>query len=277
MRLVIGFAAVALSSGLSTGLADRVFGLLFDRSGFPAWFSVARGLISGGVALLAYYVYVTRVESRTPTEIGFDGVIAETGRGLFFGASLFTLTVGSLWVLGNYEVLGYNGLSGVGLTLGAAISAGVVEEILFRALLFRIFEGWLGSWMALGISALFFGFAHAFNPGATFFSSLAIALEAGILLAAAYMYTKRVWLAIGLHIAWNFVQGGIFGVAVSGVARQGILEATTSGSPLISGGDFGAEASVFAVLFCVGLALYLLTRSKVTFVPPPWREPLPAA
>ncbi|WP_369812159.1 CPBP family intramembrane glutamic endopeptidase [Mycobacterium tuberculosis] len=56
-------------------------------------------------------------------------------------------------------------------------------------------------WLAIGIHA---AWNFITNPGATWFSSVAIAVEAGILLGAAYMLTRRLWLAIGIHAAWNF-------------------------------------------------------------------------
>ena len=63
-----------------------------------------------------------------------------------------------------------------------------------------------GLWGALGISALIFGFAHMINPSASIWSSVAIAIEAGVLLGAAYKYTNSLWFPIGIHWAWNFTR-----------------------------------------------------------------------
>ena len=79
------------------------------------------------------------------------------------------------------------------------------------------------------------------NPEATWIAVLCIAVEAGVLLAAAYITTRRLWLPIGLHFAWNFTQGGIFGVPVSGFRVRGLLKSTLTGPELLSGGAFGAE------------------------------------
>ncbi len=92
-----------------------------------------------------------------------------------------------------------------------------------RGVLFRIVEESLGSWIALALSAALFGALHAFNPGATLTSSIAIALEAGVLLAAVFMVTRRLWMVIGLHTAWNFTEGGVFGASVSGGDAHGML------------------------------------------------------
>jgi membrane protease YdiL (CAAX protease family) len=112
--------------------------------------------------------------------------------------------------------------------------------------------------------------------GAGLFSAvmLAIALTAGLLLAAAFVVTRRLWLVIGIHFAWNFTQGGIFGVAVSGHEVDGLLRSELSGPELIAGGDFGPEASIFAVGLCVPVAVYLLVlgHRRGRFIRPMWKR-----
>jgi hypothetical protein len=156
--------------------------------------------------------------------------------------------------------------------LPACILAGVLEEILIRGILFRILEQWLGSWIALAISAAIFGGLHFFNKGATPLDAAAISIEAGILLAAAYMLTRRLWLCIGTHIAWNFTQGGIFSVAVSGGENKGLLSSRMVGPDWLTGGAFGAEASVVALGLCfaAGIVLLVLAIKKGNVVPPGW-------
>jgi hypothetical protein len=156
--------------------------------------------------------------------------------------------------------------------LPAAILSGVLEELLIRGALFRILEHWLGSWFALALSAAIFGALHLFNPGATWFAGLAIAIEAGVLLAAAYMVTQRLWLCIGVHIAWNFTQGGIYSVAVSGGGGQGLLQAKMVGSDWLTGGTFGAEASVVALIVCslAGLILLAVAIKRGNIIRPVW-------
>jgi hypothetical protein len=156
----------------------------------------------------------------------------------------------------------------------ASVVSGVFEEILFRGVLFRIMEEGLGTWLALLISALIFGLLHLMNPNATLIAGVAIALEAGVLLAAAYASTRRLWLPIGLHFAWNFTQGGVFGVAVSGVNFKGLLQSTLTGPELFSGGEFGAEASIVAIVVGIAAGIYFLwrARAKGNFVKPFWQR-----
>lgn len=91
---------------------------------------------------------------------------------------------------------------------------------------------------------------HLLNPNATLVAAVAITLEAGVRLAAACLLTGRLWLSMGVHFAWNFTQGGIFGAAVSGQASTGLLRSLLQGPALLTGGDFGAEASAVAVVVC---------------------------
>jgi len=224
------------------------------------------------VACLSYSAFVRIVEKRPVTELAASGAVAELASGTLLGAMLFTATIGILWSLGYYQVSGMNNWMTAAPVFAGAVISGVVEEILFRGILFRIAEQVLGTWLALLISALLFGLLHLFNPNATWVAAIAIALEAGILLAAAYVLTRRLWLAIGVHFAWNFTQGGIFGVAVSGNQAAGLLQATLTGPELLSGGEFGAEASIFAVAVCLAAGAYLLWRAhnKSNFVRPFW-------
>ena len=104
------------------------------------------------------------------------------------------------------------------------------------------------------ISGLVFGLVHITNDNATLWSSIAIALEAGLLLGAAYKWAGSLWFPIGIHWAWNFSQGNIFGFAVSGNdSGASLIQATIDGPQWLTGGAFGAEASVISMV--VGLAV----------------------
>jgi membrane protease YdiL (CAAX protease family) len=224
------------------------------------------------VVYLTYRLYVWLIEKRATSELAFTGALSELSAGLLTGALLFTVTIGILWLLGYYQVTGINGGSALIMNVGISLLSGFVEEVIFRGVIFRILEEWLGTWLALVMSALLFGFAHIANPNATIISAAAIALEAGLLLAAAYLVTRRLWFAIGLHIAWNYTQGNIFGVAVSGIQFKGFLQSKLVGPPLLSGGGFGAEASVVAVVVClIGFViLFIRADQKGHLMPPFW-------
>jgi uncharacterized protein len=222
-----------------------------------------------------YTAYVRLVERRPVLELGRRGAVGELGAGLLIGAALFGTTIAVLAALGLYRIQGTRELSVLIIPLGLSIGAGVIEEIVFRGVIFRIVERSLGTWLALLISAALFGFVHLVNPRATWLGAAAIIFEAGIMLAGAYLVTRRLWLPIGIHIGWNFTQGGVFSVPVSGYRLQGLFDGTLVGGPeWLSGGEFGAEASIVAVIVCVAVALVLLrvAARRGHFIAPYWRR-----
>ncbi len=226
-------------------------------------------------ALLAYLFLVRGVERRTVDELSLRRLPAGVLLGALGGLALFSTVVGMLWLLSSYHVIGTNPDAHWLLALlSVGLGAGIGEEIITRGVLFRIVEEGLGTWWALVISALFFGFAHGHNPGATAWSSAAIAIEAGVLFALIYHLTRSLWPCIGLHAAWNFAQGTIYGIPVSGTLADGWLVSTRSGPDWLSGGAFGAEASVVALLICSTLSLLLLTAilRRRSIVPPAWHH-----
>ena len=97
------------------------------------------------------------------------------------------------------------------------LAASVIEEILFRGILFRWLEEFSGSWIALFLSSAIFGFMHLPSDNPDLLIGVIIALEGGMLLTAAYMLTRNLWLAIGLHAGWNIAQAFIWGVPNEGV------------------------------------------------------------
>ena len=167
-----------------------------------------------------------------------------------------------LWAMGVYHPAGGGTANGFASGLGLALLAGVAEETMFRGILFRLSTKVLGTWGALLITSALFGAAHAANPGATVGSSLAIAIEAGVLLGSAYAATQRLWVPIGLHIGWNFTEGPIFGMAVSGNSMSaGLIRGSLSGPRILTGGAFGPEFSIVAVMVCSAAAVYFLRRT----------------
>lgn len=222
--------------------------------------------------LLTYAGFVRLIERRRVAELDFAKAAPEFGAGLVAGAFLFSITMLVLFALGFVDITRAGGWQALGYPLLDALIAAVTEEVLMRGVLFRIVEASLGSWIALVFSAALFGALHGFNPGATLTSSIAIALEAGVLLAAVFMYTRRLWMVIGLHTAWNFTEGGVFGASVSGGNANGMLSSSFHGPDVLTGGAFGPEASIVAVVVCLaaGVVFLWLARRRGHFMRPFW-------
>jgi hypothetical protein len=229
--------------------------------------------LTGVIDVLGAVVIVTLlIERRSLGEVGLgaEGLPAKWGRGFAVGGAYLLFCVLVLAVAGAYRVTAVNFalwplLSGFALQ----VVIGLFEEGLFRGILFRLLEEGLGSWVALLLSAAMFGAMHLGNPEATLWGAAAIAIEAGLLLGAAYMLTRNLWFVAGLHTAWNFVQGPLFGFTISGseLVKESLLVPMVQGPMWLTGGAFGLEASVVAVLGGLALAVAFATlavrRGKV--------------
>lgn len=231
-------------------------------------------LVLSVAVVAAYRTHVRFVEKRTATELGARNAVRHVALGLLIGFCLFAATIGSMALLGVYQVRGHGAWQPLVPALALALLTGIFEEILLRGLVFRFLERWLGSWSALILSALLFGALHLANPHASPVAALAIALEAGVMLAAAYMLTRSLWLAIGIHAGWNFTQGAIFSVAVSGNESHGFFIARMQGPDYLTGGKFGAEASLIAVFVCMAIVPWMLRRviKQGGLVLPAWKR-----
>lgn len=97
--------------------------------------------------------------------------------------------------------------------------------------------------------------------GAAFASQLTIALTGGVLLGAAYMASGRLWLPIGLHTGLDFADDAVFGHPVSGSKIvSGLIEGQLSGPNFLTGGYWGPDASIIALIVCLAAAACLLCR-----------------
>jgi len=241
--------------------------------------SDALGAALLALLVLATYIAASRwIERRSPSELSINRLLPEGAGGFAGGLALFAAVMAILWLVGIYHPGGRGAASGLAVGFAAALTAGVIEETLFRGLLFRLSSKILGTWGALLLTSSLFGAAHAFNRGATVSSSLAIALEAGILLGAAYAATQRLWVPIGLHIGWNFAEGSIFSMSVSGnTLKEGLFRGSLSGPRILTGGQFGPEASIIAVIVCLAAALYFILRivRRHLTEPPVWSKTQP--
>jgi membrane protease YdiL (CAAX protease family) len=238
------------------GLAQLLMGRVEDNAGV----ALGIGAVAGTAILFAYGLAIRYLERRRVAELRRQGAVAGFVVGVVVGGALLAAVIGVIALFGDYHVRGSGSVAGAVTVLGLMIPTAIAEELLFRAVLFRMVEQWVGTWWALGISALVFGLLHLVNPGATIFGALAIAIEAGVMLGAAYLLTRSVWLAIGIHLGWNVVQGGIFGATVSGTTshQPSLIRGDFSGSDLLTGGGFGPEASVVSIAIGLVTAVILL-------------------
>jgi membrane protease YdiL (CAAX protease family) len=275
MRLVV-FILLALGIGAAMRYLIPLPKLTPEQSlnatGADLWLRAFRSLVP---TVLAYWLLVRFVERRPVTELAPRKALSHSAIGWLVGMGILLLAAGAMAAFGTLRIDGTNPdayLLGPLVVLG--LLPGITEEIVARGVLFRVVEEGMGSWVALAVSAALFGFGHAANPNATAWSSIAIAIEAGLLLGMAYAWTRSLWFCMGLHAAWNFTQGPLLGIPVSGFDVDGLLRSRVQGPELLSGGEFGAEASILTVVICVSVGLFFARKAiaEGRILPPSWRR-----
>ncbi|MGA8114349.1 MAG: CPBP family intramembrane glutamic endopeptidase [Actinocatenispora sp.] len=211
---------------------------------------------------------------RTKRPIGFGirhGGVKEFGIGLLLGAVAFLGIFAVEWSRGLVHVHRIAvDPRGLAQALGLVLLLAVAEEVAFRGLLMPgLLIVFHRRWVALLLSAALFAANHFFTDGMTRLTILS-ALLGGIMYGLAYLATGRIWLPLGLHIAWNFVQGPILGFPVSGSALDGstVIRQTVTGPDWLQGGAYGPEGGMIGILFRLLVILTLLVLARTAFSRP---------
>ena len=236
----------------------------------PAYAAVPLSTIAAVVTLFAFKKYLSwYVEDGE--SLSFGGKARMMGIGWAVSAVNFLAIIVCLFLCGYYRIVTVEFDVASQLSwLSLFLLVGVVEEVIFRGILFRLITDKWNIAVGLTTSSLLFGLAHLGNPGATLWAALAIALASGWLFGMAYAYHQTIWVPIGMHWAWNYLEGGVFGCAVSGTPLdyRSLITPKISGTDLLSGGAFGPEASIICVAIGIGISivytvLYIKKRKKL--------------
>ncbi len=231
------------------------------------------GLFIIGNMLLVYWSYAHFVERRPVSELSLPGMGRELGIGLLLGFGLMTVCFLIAMALGLYRIEGIASWQNLFTVTWGTVTTPFGEELLFRGVVFRIIENVFGGWVALVVSSVWFGYVHSGNEGETFAGVAAIAIVYGPMLAVPFMVTRRLWMSIGLHLAWNYTMGKVYSGPISGSDQMpGLFKATLQGPERLTGGSAGMEGSLIAVLvattFTVVMLILAVRRGKI--VPPSW-------
>lgn len=251
------YGAAAVATIVASTIATR---LLVPPEPSP-WHDLAllKNVFMPIALFFVYGVLVRVMERRRATEVGFRSGLPTLLVGILIGAAIIGATFLVLWALGMADVSNRTGLAGIERELSVLMITAMTEELLFRVLIFVILEDIAGSAMAIVMSAAAFGLAHIANPGATPFAIFALSVELGVMLALAYMLTRNVWMAVGIHAGWNFTQSFILGAQNSGQQHpHSYFETTFSGPDYLTGGPFGLEGSVVSLGLTVVVSAVLL-------------------
>jgi uncharacterized protein len=231
-------------------------------------------LLPFGVILVVFWLWVRFYEQRPFWTMGLPraGAVAEFGIGWATGALMFG-AVYMLLMFGGVLTPSDGGLAtnagptvlAVGMILLGYLLQGSAEEIVFRGWLLPVIAAKQSVWLAVVVSSLMFAALHALNPGITALPILNLILF-GVFAAVVALWRGDVWLICGIHAAWNWVQGQVFGIAVSGGTNPISLITTSANAAMPewwSGGAFGAEGSIAAsivLLAGIGVVLVLWQR-----------------
>jgi len=190
--------------------------------------------------------------------------------GFGIGAVLILMAVGAIAVYGELTVSVH--VSAHTLRLGFEVFlllafGAMLEELMFRGYPFQRLAESIGSAGAILVFSALFGAVHLWNPNAGgflswgFFNTIAV----GVLFAVAYLRTGSLWLPFGMHFAWNFFLGVVFGLPVSGLRDFSVIVRTIASGPrILTGGGYGIEASLTgAVVILLGFVpVIVLTRKQ---------------
>jgi membrane protease YdiL (CAAX protease family) len=183
--------------------------------------------------------------------------------------ALSGVLLGALMIAAVFVVLNASGIAGTtpGTQPARALLLGVVvllpmaltEELLFRGYLLRnLAQAW-GGRAALALSAAIFAIFHLSNPDRDALALVNIAVM-GVLMGYAYLQSGSLWFPFGLHFAWNFTQGTLLGMPISGLGIPGLIRTHLGLPHSLSGGPFGPEASILAtVVMALGFG-YIMWR-----------------
>ena len=256
LTIVRLFFAISVTFGPTLIITQGIIPVVLDSFGVDPLISdlvqVVGVLLSIVITLVLYGLYTRVFEDRDAAEISFRGQVVPIAIGLLIGPLLMGSVVLILWLSGAIEITANeSGFNWYGIFFGAGLSAGILEEMQFRVALLRLIQIPLGSYIAVVVSAILFGFVHMLNPNATLFSSVAIAIEAGVLLGAVYLATNNLWMAAALHFSWNVSQALITST-VSGIDIGGIGRIQPVGDQTwLHGGAFGVEASIITIILAL--------------------------
>jgi membrane protease YdiL (CAAX protease family) len=273
---ILNFPLVTMLVALTVlmGIAGITRGILkvLLRDLAPDNLSLVTGLVVCVATILTYKLIIRRLGEQPRDDLSGPRAARQLVGGFGIGLALFSVIVAVAAALKVYRIVG---IGDADFLLIAVITNGlfpaVSEELLYRGIIFRWFEEFAGTWAALLISSVLFGAAHFQNPNASVLAAVGVALEGGLLLGGAYMLTRRLWLPMGIHASWNVTQGGVFDIPISGNDAHGLVEAQLEGPAVLSGGGFGLEASLIAIVISTLFALHLIRRAvRAGQVVQPW-------
>jgi len=227
------------------------------------WLRTSSYMLSAATGVVTAAILYYAMERDRAWTLGWKqrGWLPKGGLGLALGALLIVLAFLIVWLFGGIRIVGAELTNEVAVALLFDVflfaSVAIGEEVFSRGYVYGVAKQAGGISAAVAVSSLLFALLHANNPAvlSSAFPMLNLVL-AGVMLALLREWSGGLWVPIGVHLTWNFVQGDVLGMAVSGVDTPSILQ-VESANDFVSGGAFGLEGSFVVTLVTVGVSVWL--------------------
>ena len=221
------------------------------------------------ISLLVFF-RVKVIEKRSLSSIGFNknNWLKKYSLGFLIGLAMMSIIVLILLPFGYITIeknpiqpVGVSAIASVLVILFGWIIQGATEEIVTRGWLLNVLSTKYNIGVGLLISSTLFGLMHLTNPNVNYIAVINIILV-GLFYGLYVIKTNDLWAVCGMHSAWNFAQGNIFGFKVSGldVSVGSLIDLNLVGSDFVTGGIFGPEAGItatFILLASIGILLFI--------------------
>lgn len=221
------------------------------------------------ISLLVFF-RVKVIEKRSFSSIGFNknNWLKKYSLGFLIGLAMMSIIVLILFPFGYITVeknpiqpVGISAIASVLVILLGWIIQGATEEIVTRGWLLNVLSTKYNIGVGLLISSTLFGLMHLTNPNVNYIAVINIILV-GLFYGLYVIKTNDLWAVCGMHSAWNFAQGNIFGFKFSGldVSVGSLIDLNLVGSDFVTGGIFGPEAGItatFILLASIGILLFI--------------------
>jgi membrane protease YdiL (CAAX protease family) len=222
------------------------------------------------VAVLTYIFLFSFLEKRKISELSSSSFAKNANLGFFAGFLLQSLFIFIIFIAGGYTIAQVNPFSNMIPALTMALTAGFVAEIIIIGVVFRLVEQQFGTAVSLIIMIMLFVIAHSGVKDGNLVTVLSTAFTAGLLLPAAYIFSRNLWLPIFIHFAWDFTEPGIYGAINPSISiTKSLFESKISGARLLTGGPLGPQNSIQALIICLitGFIFLWLAKRKNNLIP----------
>lgn len=270
-KMIIGIGVIVLLVVVIEWLRSSIL----DKTNLPDDKKALIVAVAEAFITTTGYIFLFRIYDKRPIhELSASTFFNNATVGFLTGVALQSLFILVIYLTGTFLIVNINPVSTLISPFAFALTAGFVAEIIMIGIVFRLLEQQTGTVIALFVFIILFAILHINVKGATLISVSATAMQAGLLLPAAYVYSRNLWLPIFLHFGWDFAEPGIFGgINPSASLTQGLLTSKIAGNSLFTGGETGPQDSLSSLLLCLlsGLIFLSLAKQKNNLIKQQWK------